>query len=300
MNAELFIETKFYRRKILIRIYTANQEGLEKAITFLRSFCNTKGRLPKSTDKEMRAIKSGIARKRWVQFGIKTWNDLMIKSFNKINVEREIYSKDKEGLNKAVSKLQEFFKTQKKYPKSTDEGMGTIVGAIHHKKRWRKFGVNRWKDLFILAFGKDTQRSIYDGEEGLEFAKRKLQEFRDKHKRLPKYADKEMNPIRHAATTGKWAAFGIKKWNDLLRLTFTEVNYESGIWRGEEGLTRAKNEIIDFIAKNGRKPTTRDEGMKGIVGAIRREYWLHLKIESWNDLLEMCFDVPRLNSVKEK
>ena len=282
-----------------MRIYTANEEGLERAIDYLRSFYNKKGRLPKSTDKEMRAIKSGIARKRWVQFGIKTWNDLMIKTFNKINVEREIYSKSKEGLNKATSKLQEFFKTQKKYPKSTDESMGTIVGAIHRKK-WIRFGVKRWRDLFILTFGTDIQRNIFDGEEGLETAKRKLQEFRAKHKRLPKYADKQMNPIRHAATTGKWAIFGIKKWNDLLRLTFAEVSNESGIYRGEEGLTRAKEKILEFAMKKGRKPTTRDEGMKGILGAIRRKYWLSFKIESWNDLIEETLDIPRRDSIEKK
>ena len=61
--------------------YTADKQGLNNAITELRNFKACNNRLPKSSDKEMSAIKSGISRKRWEKFGVKSWEDLMKKTF---------------------------------------------------------------------------------------------------------------------------------------------------------------------------------------------------------------------------
>ena len=46
----------------------------------------------------MSTIKSGISRKKWVQFGIKSWHDDLMRKAFRINVEKGIATKDNETI----------------------------------------------------------------------------------------------------------------------------------------------------------------------------------------------------------
>ncbi|MHA1360285.1 MAG: hypothetical protein ACTSRC_19360 [Candidatus Helarchaeota archaeon] len=61
------------------------KEGLERAINELKEFKTKNNRLPKKKDKEMNGIVDAIRRYQWLAFGIKTWNDLLVFVFNKVN-----------------------------------------------------------------------------------------------------------------------------------------------------------------------------------------------------------------------
>jgi len=63
---------------------------------------------------------------------------------------------------------------------------------------------------------------------GLELAQIELRVFKEKYGELPKSEDKRWRGIITAIQRGNWVSFGIKKWNDLLKRTFGEVNREYG------------------------------------------------------------------------
>jgi len=271
-------------------LYTPDEESLYLVLAKLREFEQDHKRLPKSGDPGLGGIVAAVKKGIWKEFGVKTWNQMLRRAFNRINVEREIYTADLIGLRKAKKQLQKFHSSHKKYPMSTDEGMGTIVNAINLKK-WVKFGINRWKDLFQQTFGIDPKilrQSPYEGKQGLKQAQNELHAFKVKHERLPRFADKELNPIRHMATSGRWKQWGIQKWNDLIRLTFNEVTYEHGKYLGKAGLDRAIQEIQVFHNKHGRQPKTRDQGMGSMQKAIQRKYWVEYSVNSWLDLIELA------------
>ena len=146
--------------------YTADEQGLKRAITRLQQFERDHNRLPKSSDKELGSIASAVKRGRWTPLGVPTWNELMRRAFGRINVERTIYASTKEGLKKAIQALKDYYTTHNEYPKSTDPGMGVIVTAIH-ANRWTHFGIHTWADLFTRAFGfapKKLRQNPYEGQ----------------------------------------------------------------------------------------------------------------------------------------
>jgi hypothetical protein len=271
-------------------LYTADEASLERALSKIREFERIHHRLPKSGDPGLGGIVAAVKKGIWKKFSLTTWNHLLHRACGQINVEREIYARDLKGLEKAKEKLRAFHTSQNRYPKSTDEGMGTIVGAIH-RRTWIKFGIQRWKDLYIETFGfnpKELYQNPYEGEEGLKRAQQELREFKAQHTRLPKYSDKELNPIRHMATSGRWSSWGINRWNDLIRLTFNEVTYNHGKYKEKQGLERAIQEIQAFQKKQGRLPKTRDTGMKSMQKAIQRGYWIDYGVKTWLQLLDLA------------
>ncbi len=235
------------------KIYSSDQTGLQRALNKINEFVAINHRLPKSSDPGLGGVVAAVKKGVWKSFEITTWNLLLHRATGQINVEREIYSGNMEGLEKAKEKLRAFRKAQGKFPKSTDSGMGTIVGAIN-RKIWIEDGIIRWGNLFEITFGfdpKELRKNPYEGKEGLQRAQKKLREFKNKHNRLPKYADKEMNPIRHMASTKRWRPWEINSWNDLIRKTFNEVTYEHGKYKGKQGFERAIQEIQAFKKEHG-------------------------------------------------
>ncbi|MFX0064985.1 MAG: hypothetical protein ACFFC7_22650 [Candidatus Hermodarchaeota archaeon] len=117
-----------------------------------------------------------------------------------------------------------------------------------------------------------------------------LREFKKQHKMLPTSAsdDKTIKRIVNAVLSGLWEQFGIKKWNELLLLTFDEVNKEDK-YKGKEGLERAIRELNKFKQDHKQRPTQRDKGMGGIKQAAERGEWSKWEIGSWNDLFMHVF-----------
>jgi hypothetical protein len=273
-------------------IYTRDEAGLREATKKLRHFKRKYQRIPKAADPGLGGVSSAVKKGVWAELGIHGWPDLLEHTFGVLNVKRKSYSGDQQGLDHAMSQLREAYQTHNSYPKSTDQGMGTIVAVIHRQK-WTSFGIHKWGDLFQKTFGinpKELRKNIYQGEEGFKRAQQTLREFQEKHYRQPKYADKELNPIRYMATSGKWTALGVESWNDLLRVTFGKVNNEYGVYRGKNGLQNAMKKLHEFNQTHGRPPKTRDKGMKGILGAIRRREWKAFGITSWRELVSRTFD----------
>jgi len=275
-------------------LYTPDEAGLKRAIGKLQEKQQQLKRLPKNNDPGLAGIKAAVNRGKWENLGIKKgkWNDLLQMSCGKINVEREIYTKDRNGLEKAKAKLKTFYDANNRYPRSTDLNMGSIITAINRKK-WVTLGIKQWRDLFEYTFGfnlKISQKNPYEGEKGLKQGQLELLEFKKKHGRLPKYADKELNPIRHMVSSGKWNQWGIKKWNDLIFLTFKQVTYERGKYIGKQGLERAIKEVQVFQKNNNRRPKTRDKGMSSILKVIQRKKWVTYGIKNWTDLIRLALD----------
>ncbi len=266
-------------------VYTG-EKGLERAITELREFKAMKDRLPKC--KEMDGIMGAIKRGEWVSFGIMKWNDLLRKTFGEINNEMRIYIGE-QGLERAITELQAFKTEHNRLPKCSDKELNRIKAAIRHRE-WVSFGVEKWNDLLRKTFREvNIEMGIYTGERGLNLAMAEMQEFKAKYGRLPRTADKMFSGIIEAISRQEWVSFGIRKWNDLLRETFGEVNNEMGIYAGERGLKRAITELHELKAKRGRLPRRKDEALGGIADAAERGEWASFGIKKWNDLLRKAF-----------
>ncbi len=124
--------------------------GLELAINELKLFKAQHGRLPKACDKEMGGIIGAIYRKEWVIFGIKKWNDLLMKTFGEVNTEKRIYI-CKQGLDRAIAELLAFKVKHGRLPKTKDKEMFGIRGAII-RGEWVSFGIKKWSDLLKKTF----------------------------------------------------------------------------------------------------------------------------------------------------
>jgi len=264
------------------------QQGLEMAIAELREFKVKHGRLPKSHETGTGGIIDAIVRGEWFSFGIRNWNDLLRKTFGKVNKEKGLYG-GKQGLERAIAELREFKGKYSRLPKSTDTEMGWISYTIY-RREWVSFGIKKWNDLLRKTFGEvNIDTGKYTGKHGLERAITELLDFKTMHGRLPKSNDKKMSSIKGVIIRGEWASYGIMKWNDLLRKTFGEVNMEMGMYTGKQGLDRAIAELLDFKTMHGRSPNSNDKEIHGIKGAIIRGEWASVGINKWNDLLMKTF-----------
>ncbi|MDP3013050.1 MAG: TniQ family protein, partial [Candidatus Subteraquimicrobiales bacterium] len=259
------------------------ERGLEHVIAKLRAFKADNGRLPKTSDKLRGGIEDAILRGEWTSFGIKKWNDLLMKTFGEVNQEMGIYIGE-QGLKRAMAELRTFKDKHGRLPINS-EIRGGIKAAINHRA-WASFGIVKWNDLLRKTFGKvNNETGIYFGEKGLERAIAELRTFKDIHGRLPTNDDKIGGAIQAVIIRGELDSFGIKRWNDLLRKTFGEVNAEKDIYTGEQGLERAIAELRAFRDKYGQLPTNNDKAMSGIREAIKRGEWISFDIKKWNDLL---------------
>lgn len=155
----------------------------------------------------------------------------------------------------------------------------------------RTYHIYPWNEILkanFVGFMKDIYQ--YLGKAGLERAKKELIQFERTFGKKPTTKSKGMNTIYTTARLGKWNEFGIKSWNDLLRFVFGEIHIELNKYVGKKDLDRAIREMLKFREKNGKNPTSKTDGFKGIYDAARRGQWKEFGITSWNDLLEKVFN----------
>jgi len=260
--------------------------GLEFAIGQLRIFYKRNNKIPTSKDEGVGGIPSAGYDGRWAEFGVESWNDLLKMAFGEIARAKFVGI---DGLVQAMNDLQEFERENGRIPSSNDTGLGGIQSAIS-RGEWTLFGIKTWNDLLKSTFGRvNLERGKYYGIEGLTRAINELRDFKNQNHRLPIAIDKGMNTILRTIRDGEWSAFGITKWNQLLKESFGEVNHNFNKYTGREGLETAINELKEFKKQNNRIPVILDEGMRGISAACYHHQWVLFGIETWNDLLKLTF-----------
>ncbi|MHA1149237.1 MAG: hypothetical protein ACTSR8_13440 [Promethearchaeota archaeon] len=266
------------------------KEGLEKAIQELKELEKKIGKKPTSNSRGVSGIYKTIQKGEWKEFGIESWNNLLMHTFGEIYVEKNKFI-GKVGLERAKQVLMEFKQANKKLPIVNSKGMGGVVNAIL-RGEWKEFGIKTWNDLLYATFGViNKEKSKYIGKEGLDRAIQVLKEFKRINGIKPKSNSKGINGIYNNARNGIWKEFGIESWNDLLRLVFGEIHIELNKYVGKKGLDRAIREMLEYREKNGKNPTSKTNGFKGIYdNAARRGQWKQFGITSWNDLLEKVFN----------
>ncbi|MFW9996001.1 MAG: hypothetical protein ACFFD4_28430 [Candidatus Odinarchaeota archaeon] len=268
------------------------EEGLKKAKEELKAFANRSetGRIPRANDKGMRKIRGAFERGYWEEFGVRTWNDLLKTTFNKVTRESAVY-KGEDGLRRAIEKVRAFKKSNGKIPKNSDKGMGGIVGAIR-RGEWIDFGIKNWNDFVLKAFGELRVQSQYIGIKGLKNAQNKVLKFRKENGKIPRKRD-VTSGIYAAIKRGEWAKQGIHSWIDFIKATFGQTRNPSrkqkGYYNGEEGLKRALIEIRALKDTIGRVPSKNSKGMGSIYLAISRGEYRKFGISSWNDFIDVAF-----------
>jgi hypothetical protein len=201
------------------------KEGLKKARKELAKFHKLEKRLPTASDKAMVPFANLIARGVWSEYGVNTWNDLLKTTFGKINKPNQLY-KGKIGLERAKSELSQYFKTHGTKPTSEEKFVASILVAIK-RGYWSQFSITSWNDLLHLVFGSvNIRKGIWTGENGLERAKEKLENYYKEKNKLPTRRTKGLGGITKAIQRGYWEDFGVNYWNDLLLLVFGEVNQD--------------------------------------------------------------------------
>ena len=264
--------------------YWKNKEGLEKA---KKEVLETKKKLGKTpTLKEVsgginKAIQSGY----WDEFGITSWLDLLAVLGLESSASDRIKWKGEDGLIQAKKKYIEISKQIKKRP--TIKHVSGINKAIK-RGVWESFGINDWEDFVIFCgFKPEAKKGTWVGKQGLENAINKLEFFYEENSRIPTQQDVPAGIIDHAMK-GSWKEFGIESWNDLLKYCGFEVHIEHGKWRGEEGLIRAKNLILEYFRKHNKNPTTETKGFKSLSKCANTGYWEEFEIGNWVDLIRFC------------
>ncbi|MHA1168544.1 MAG: hypothetical protein ACTSRU_12025 [Candidatus Hodarchaeales archaeon] len=172
--------------------------------------------------------------------------------------------------------------------------MGSIESAIR-KNDYSEFGIESWNALLYKTFGEiNNRKNVYKGFRGLDIATEELLEFKRDKRRLPSAYD--FPGIIVAIYRGEWAVLEITTWNHLMLRVFGKVNQIKGMYKGKDGLERAKTELKEFKEKFGRLPVVRD--YTGIIDAAQRGEWKDQGITSWNDLLMSTFgEVNRRKNV---
>jgi len=258
---------------------------LDLSIKMLKSFKKKYKRLPIIKDKETGSIQNAIGRGEWKEQGINTWNDLLRTIFGEINNEMYKYHGNK-GFERAIRELKHYKKINGKKPTINIKEMRGICTAIY-REEWKEKGVNSWNDLLKVTFG-EVNREIknFGGKKGLANMTRKLKEFKKEFGKLP--TSKEIQGYRGPIARGEWKEQGINSWNDLLKVTFGEINREWKKYSGIEGLLSVIRELKEFKKINGKMPTLRNNGT-GIYYAIYGGEWKEQGINTWNDLLKFVF-----------
>ncbi|MFX1451899.1 MAG: hypothetical protein ACFFCM_13720, partial [Promethearchaeota archaeon] len=139
--------------------------GLEKAKKKIILYKKKYGKNPVANVKEMNQFVNAISRKFWIDFGINTWNDLLIYAIDDINKINGIYS-GKEGLLRAKNEIKLFEEVFNRKPKANDNHMSSIATAIK-RKYWIKYNINSWNGLIKDIFGKPNKTyGIWTGKNG--------------------------------------------------------------------------------------------------------------------------------------
>ena len=272
--------------KAIERNIYIGKKGLERAIKEIRVYKKETGKNPSLP--EMDAIYRVIKKGEWGKYGIVCWNDILQAAIGEVNVERKNY-KGKIGFEKAIQELIAYKKRTGKIPTTKNEGMWRINYTIRQGE-WKSFGVTNWYDLLKIAFEDlRIEKNKYKGKIGLDNAIQTLREFEKNSGRKPLSKDNEMKNIRNAISRGVWKEFDINFWNDLFRVAFGVENVRRSKYRGEKGLNRAAQELIEFKIQHNKNPTTKDPEMGAIYAAIYRGVWKTFDINTWMDLFNYAF-----------
>jgi translation elongation factor EF-1beta len=275
----------------------SRKDSLEIAQQQLREFRDKNGRLPTSKDGKIHSIWRAAKRSVWKDLGIETWNDLFIITFGVSAIERYKYV-GKKGLERAIKEIKDYKKKMKKNPSVPE--MDSIYRAIK-KGNWKKYGINCWNDILYNAIGEvNVERKDYKGKKGLEKAIKELKTFKDKTGQFPTTKNQGMWNIAYAVRQGEWKQFGISNWYDLLKIVFKDIKIERDKYKGKEGLDNAVQALRDFEKSSGRKPTSKDVGMRNIQNAIWRGVWKELGVNYWNDLFKVAFGVNNVRRSRSK
>lgn len=131
-----------------------NKEGFKLAIKTLKEFREKFGRLPLTTDKEIRYILYTIRGGKYLSFGITNWNEMLLHIFGEVNFRMNLYV-GKKGLETAVKELREYKKKTGKLPTSKLKQFGGISNATR-TGRWKDFGIDSWKKIIDYAFREES------------------------------------------------------------------------------------------------------------------------------------------------
>jgi len=269
-------------------IYTGFK-GLMYVKRILLEFYNENKRLPIYDEKGFGGIADACSRKRWKEFGINGWNDMLYFVFNRTNEESKFLSI--ESFNKGKNDIKAFFKENNRKPFSRE--FKDIRYAIY-KGFWNKFGIKTWNGLLIEIFGEVKKKhEEYCGEKGFNKAKEELLLFSKIHGRLPTTRDK-LSKIKYAIKSRYWEKWQILTWNDLIRKVFGKVNNEINIYTGKKGLERVKDILVTFHRENGRIPCAKD--CRSIAQNCNQGSYHKYGINCWNDLLLDVFERVNLRN----
>ncbi|MHA1147373.1 MAG: hypothetical protein ACTSR8_03940 [Promethearchaeota archaeon] len=178
--------------------------------------------------------------------------------------------------------------------------MDSIYRAIK-KCNWKKYGINCWNDILYIAIGEvNVEKKDYKGKKGLEKAIQELKTFKEKTGKFPTTKNQGMWNIAYAVRQGEWKQFGISNWYDLLKTVFKDIKIERDKYKGKKGLDNAIQDLRDFEKSSGRKPTSKDVGMKNIQNTIRRGIWKEFGVNYWNDLFKIAFGVSNVRRKRSK
>jgi hypothetical protein len=190
------------------------------------------------------------------------------------------------GLECALAKARIFKKKNGRNPVQRDEGFVGIQKAIRKYRYWEEYGIKSWNDFLTSALGKtNLSFGIHGGEDGLNEARNEILKYQDEYGLNP--TSRDLQAISKICQTGCWSEFGINSWNDLLSNVLGIVNKRDGIWRGKQGLERAKKRLKEYYQKHRKLPRSAD--MNAIKTSIKRKYWEEYGIKSWNDILRLVF-----------
>ena len=126
---------------------------------------------------------------------------------------------------------------------------------------------------------------------GLEKAIQELKDFKSKTGKIPLTKNEGMWSINYRIRKAEWKRYGVNTWYDLLQSAFGEIKIERNKYKGKSGLNNAVQALKEFERKSGRKPTSKDVGMRNIQNAICRGVWKKFGINYWNDLYKFTFGV---------
>ncbi len=287
--AYYFSKTKNFKESVHRANGWVGKLGLEFAKTQLKIFRKKFGRIPFIEGEGMIRILYSCQRGNWKEFGIHSWNDLLIQTFGSTNRTSKYFGLD--GYNRAKDELKAFFKENNRKPFSRE--FKRIVHCCI-SGFWEKWNISAWNDLLREVFGKvNSEFNIYRGKKGLDRVKDNLLKFHRENGRIP--YSKEISSIASFCSSGYYREYGVNCWNDLLIYVFGRVNLRRGIWVGLDGLDRAKKELTKFYEEHGKKPIQLDKGMGGIGTTCYKGKWKEFGINSWNDLLFQTFGSNNLD-----
>ncbi len=265
------------------RIKWKGEKGLEQA---KKEYIRISRKLKKRpTQHDISGITKAIKRGVWVEFGIEEWDDFVIACGFKPEAKKGKWMGEK-GLENAVREINNFYEIHNKVPTSSNVSAGIIDRA--EKGHWKEYGISSWNELLkYCGYEVHIEQGKWRGKEGLERAKRKIVEYRQKHEKNPTTLTKGFRSLSKCANSDYWKKYGVRNWGDLLDYCGLEPNKLPTVWGGEEGLEKAKQEILKYYKTHNKVPRKNNVSWR-ISGACLQGYWKEYGISSWNDLLKKC------------